>query len=270
VCNRSPAKVDECVARAKRELGTNASNLSGFHDPKDFVASLSKPRTVMFLVQAGSAVDQCIDHFRTLLEPGDMLIDGGNEYFHNTVRRGKDLEKDNILYMGMGISGGEEGARKGPALMPGGPKEGFDRIEPIIKAVAAQTSSGPCTTYIGPDGAGNYVKMVHNGIEYGDMQLISEAYCILKSVGKLSNSELSAVFAEWNKGELDSFLIEITSTILGKKDEEVYTTSVPAQLVKTDASKHLVDVVLDKTGNKGTGKMTMKEAADSSIAVGTM
>jgi len=172
--------------------------------------------------------------------------------------------------MGMGISGGEEGARKGPALMPGGPREGFERIEPIIKAVAAQTASGPCTTYIGPDGSGNFVKMVHNGIEYGDMQLISEAYAILKTVGKLSNAELAQVFAEWNKGELDSFLIEITSHILAKKDEDVYTNAVPAVLVKTDASKYLVDVVLDKTGNKGTGKMTMKEAADSSIAVGTM
>lgn len=166
MCNRSPQKVDECVARAQRELGDKAANLRGFKDPKEFVESLAKPRTVMFLVQAGAAVDQSIELFKTLLEPGDLLIDGGNEYFHNTRRRGEDLKKHNILYMGMGISGGEEGARRGPALMPGGPKEGFDRIEPIIKAVAAQTPDGPCTTYIGPDGAGNYVKMVHNG-EFG-------------------------------------------------------------------------------------------------------
>ena len=270
VCNRSPAKVDECVARAKRELGGKAGNLRGFHAPKDFVASLAKPRTVMFLVQAGAPVDQSIELFKGLLEPGDMLIDGGNEYFHNTVRRGEALKPTGILYMGMGISGGEEGARHGPSLMPGGPREGFNRIEPIIKAVAAQVPDGPCTAYMGPDGAGNYVKMVHNGIEYGDMQLISEAYMILKLVGGMSNAELSRVFADWNKGDLDSFLIEITSIILAKKDEDVYTNEVPAKLLKTDASKPLVDAVLDKTGNKGTGKMTMKEAADTSIAVGTM
>jgi len=232
---------------------------------------LSKPRTVMFLVQAGSPVDQSIELFKTLLEPGDLLIDGGNEYFHNTRRRGKDLESSGILYMGMGISGGEEGARNGPALMPGGPREGYDRIEPIIKSVAAQTSFGACTTYIGPDGSGNYVKMVHNGIEYGDMQLISEAYVILKTVGECSNDELSKIFTEWNKGELDSFLIEITAKILAKKDTDVYTNEVPAKLLEgTDKSKNLVEVVLDTTGNKGTGKMTMKEAADTSIAVGTM
>jgi 6-phosphogluconate dehydrogenase len=271
VCNRSPNKVDECVARAKKELGDKADNLQGFKDPKEFVASLSKPRCVMFLVQAGAAVDSSIELFKGLLEAGDLLIDGGNEYFHNTIRRGKDLEASGILYMGMGISGGEEGARHGPSLMPGGPKEGFNRIEPIIKAVAAQVADGPCTTYIGPDGAGNYVKMVHNGIEYGDMQLISEAYMILKQVGGFSNTELANIFAEWNKGELDSFLIEITSLILAKKDVDVYTTDTPAKLHKSpDPTKSLVDLVLDKTGNKGTGKMTMKEAADTSIAVGTM
>lgn len=271
VCNRSPQKVDECVARAQKELGDKASNLQGFKDPKEFVASLIKPRTVMFLVQAGSPVDQSIELFKGLLEEGDLLIDGGNEYFHNTRRRGEDLKKNNILYMGMGISGGEEGARNGPALMPGGPKEGFDRIAPIIRSVSAQTASGPCTTYIGPDGSGNYVKMVHNGIEYGDMQLISEAYTILKSVGEIGNEEMSKIFADWNKGELDSFLIEITSKILAKHDEDVYTNEVPAKLLSgLDKKKFLVDQVLDKTGNKGTGKMTIKEAAESSIAVGTM
>ena len=155
--------MDECVARAQKELGAKASNLQGFKDPKEFVDSLIKPRTVMFLVQAGSPVDQSIDLFKGLLDEGDLLIDGGNEYFHNTRRRGQELEKAGLLYMGMGISGGEEGARNGPALMPGGPRTGFDRIQPIITSVAAQTPFGPCTTYIGPDGSGNYVKMVHNG-----------------------------------------------------------------------------------------------------------
>jgi len=206
-----------------------------------------------------------------LLENGDILIDGGNSEFTDTIRRVKYLTEKGILFVGSGVSGGEEGARNGPALMPGGPREGFDRIAPIIKAVAAQTASGPCTTYIGPDGSGNYVKMVHNGIEYGDMQLISEAYTILKTVGEINNEEMSKIFADWNKGELDSFLIEITSKILAKKDVDVYTNETPAKLLEgTDKNKHLVDQVLDKTGNKGTGKMTMKEAADSSIAVGTM
>ncbi|KAH9258320.1 6-phosphogluconate dehydrogenase (decarboxylating) [Batrachochytrium salamandrivorans] len=271
VHNRSAAKVDECVARAQKELGDKAGNLRGFKDAAEFVNSLAKPRTVMFLVQAGAPVDSSIELFKTLLEPGDLLIDGGNEYFHNTRRRGAALESTGILYMGMGISGGEEGARKGPALMPGGPKEAYDRIAPIITAVAAQTSTGACTTYIGPDGSGNYVKMVHNGIEYGDMQLISEAYTILKSVGGLSNQEIAEVFDDWNKGELDSFLVEITAKILAKKDEDVYTNEVPAKLfTKGDKTKSLVDFVLDKTGNKGTGKMTMKEAADTSIACSTM
>ena len=270
VCNRSPQKVDECVARAKRELGDKAGNLTGYKDPKEFVQSLAKPRTVMFLVQAGAPVDASIELFKGLLEPGDMLVDGGNEYFHNTVRRGDALKSSGILYMGMGISGGEEGARRGPSLMPGGPREGFDRIEPILKAVAAQVPDGPCTAYMGPGGAGNYIKMVHNGIEYGDMQLISEAYVLLRQVGGYSNAELAAIFADWNKGELDSFLIEITSIILAKRDEDVYTTDVPAKLVKTDPTKHIVDLVLDKTGNKGTGKMTIKEAADTSIAAGSM
>lgn len=259
------------MSRAVKELGEKAANLQGFKDPKEFVESLSKPRVVMFLVQAGAPVDSSIELFAGLLEEGDMLVDGGNEYYHNTVRRGKEVQKKGLLYMGMGISGGEEGARNGPSLMPGGPREGYDRIEAIIKAVAAQTASGPCTTYLGPEGAGNMVKMVHNGIEYGDMQLISEAYSILKTVGGLSNDELSKIFGDWNKGELDSFLIEITSKILGKKDVDVYTNEVPAKLLSgTDPTKNLVDLILDKTGNKGTGKMTMKEAADMSVAVGTM
>ncbi len=270
VCNRSPGKVDEILVRSKKELGDKSDNLVGFKDPKEFVQSLATPRKVMFLVQAGSAVDQCIDLFLGLLEPGDLLIDGGNEWYENSIRRAKLVESKGLMYIAMGISGGEEGARNGPSLMPGGPRKGFDLIEPIIKKCAAQTDSGPCTTYIGGDGSGNYVKMVHNGIEYGDMQLIAESYMVLKHVGKLTNPELAEVFGDWNKAELDSFLIDITAKIFAKTDSDVYTNSVPAVKIPSVDGQHLVDVILDRTGNKGTGKMTIKEGAEQSMALGTM
>lgn len=271
VCNRSPGRVDECVKRAEAELGEHKGNLAGYKDVGEFVKSIAKPRKIMFLVQAGAVVDSCIALFVQHLEKGDVLIDGGNEWYENSIRRGKSVEEKGILYMAMGISGGEEGARKGPSIMPGGPKAGFEILQPIIEKCAAQTSSGACTTYIGPDGAGNYVKMVHNGIEYGDMQLIAESYEILRVVGGLTNEELQAVFTEWNKGLLDSFLIEITSVIFGKKDVDVFTTDTPPK--KLDAAKgegYLVDKILDRTGNKGTGKMTIKEGADRATAVSTM
>lgn len=269
VCNRSPGKVDDCVKRAAEELGDKKDNLTGFKDPVEFINSLAKPRKVMFLVQAGPAVDSVIDLLLKHLEPGDIMIDGGNEWYENSIRRAKVAEKKEVMYLAMGVSGGEEGARNGPSLMPGGPKAAFDAIEPIIKKVAAQTESGPCTTYLGGAGSGNYVKMVHNGIEYGDMQLIGEAYAILKTVGGLSNEELSKVFAEWNTAELDSFLIEITSKILAKKDIDVFKTK-PFEKLEGDESSSLVDKILDKTGNKGTGKMTLKEGADRAVACGTM
>eukprot|EP00924_Labyrinthula_sp_SR-Ha-C_P015893 snap_masked-scaffold_4-processed-gene-12.28-mRNA-1 protein AED:0.00 eAED:0.00 QI:0/-1/0/1/-1/1/1/0/495 len=271
VCNRAPDKVDICVRRAKQELGDQASNLTGYKDPQEFVNSLAKPRKVMLLVKAGKPVDAVIDMLSELLEPGDILIDGGNEWYENTLRRTEKVRSKGIIYMAMGVSGGEEGARNGPSLMPGGAREGYDAIEPIIKKCAAQTSSGSCTTYIGGDGSGNYVKMVHNGIEYGDMQLIAEAYTILKTVGGFSNDELANIFQDWNNGELDSFLIEITAKIFAKRDTDVYTSAVDnAQLLQTDDSKFLVDMILDRTGNKGTGKMTIKEGADRAVAVGTM
>ncbi len=271
VCNRSAYRVDECVARAEAELGDKKGNLAGFKDPKEFVASLAKPRKLMFLVKAGAPVDKCIEQFAELLEEGDVLIDGGNEWFENSIRRAKVVEPKGILYMAVGVSGGEEGARNGPSLMPGGPREGYDLLEKILTTCAAQTDSGPCTTYIGGPGAGNYVKMVHNGIEYGDMQLIAEAYTILKTVGGMSNAELSEVFAEWNKAELDSFLIEITSIILAKKDVDVYDVNVnPPVAIEANEDVDVVDRVLDRTGNKGTGKMTIKEGATRGVAVGTM
>lgn len=194
VCNRSPEKVDTTVQRAQAEGNLP---LTGHKDIKDFVASLSVPRKVVILVVAGKAVDDTIALLAESMEPGDVIIDGGNEWFPNSIRRAKELESKSIHFVGMGISGGEEGARNGPSLMPGGPKEAYDLIEPIMSQCAAQVNDGPCTTYIGPIGSGNYVKMVHNGIEYGDMQLIAEIYDILKHAAGLNNDEISQVVHDY-------------------------------------------------------------------------
>ncbi|CAL8468885.1 g8426 [Coccomyxa elongata] len=253
VYNRSYEKTEACVTRAKKE-GLEA-NLKGFPDLKEFVASLKKPRRVMILVKAGSPVDATIDSLIPLLEPGDIIIDGGNEWYENTEKRAARVAEKGLGYLGMGVSGGEEGARNGPSLMPGGTREGYDAIEKIVTKVAAQVDDGPCVTYVGPGGAGNFVKMVHNGIEYGDMQLISEAYDVLKTVGGLSNEELVEAFNEWNSSELDSFLIEITALILAKKDED---------------GQPLVNKILDKTGMKGTGKWTVQQAAELSVPAPTI
>lgn len=254
VYNRSTSKVDETVERAKAEGNLP---LYGFHDPESFVKSIQKPRVIIILVKAGSPVDQTIKTLSAHLEKGDCIIDGGNEWYENTERRAKEAEESGLLYLGMGVSGGEEGARQGPSLMPGGSFEAYSHIEDILLKVAAQVpDSGPCVTYIGKGGSGNFVKMVHNGIEYGDMQLIAEAYDVLKSVGKLSNPELQAVFSDWNRGELLSFLVEITADIFGIKDD------------KSDG--FLVDKVLDKTGMKGTGKWTVQQAAELSVAAPTI
>ncbi|XP_064964011.1 6-phosphogluconate dehydrogenase, decarboxylating 1 isoform X1 [Musa acuminata AAA Group] len=254
VYNRTTSKVDETVERAKVE-----GNLPvyGFHDPASFVNSIQKPRVIIMLVKAGAPVDQTIATLSAHLEKGDCIIDGGNEWYENTERREKAMAELGLLYLGMGVSGGEEGARNGPSLMPGGSYEAFRYIEDILLKVAAQVpDSGPCVTYIGKGGSGNFVKMIHNGIEYGDMQLIAEAYDVLKSVGKLTNDELQHVFSEWNKGELLSFLIEITADIFGVKDDK--------------GDGHLVDKVLDKTGMKGTGKWTVQQAAELSVAAPTI
>ena len=234
VFNRSSDKTDACVARAQKEgLG---NNLHGFKDIKDFVASLERPRRVIILVKAGAPVDATIEALCEHMEEGDIIIDGGNEWYENTERRQAALKSKGIIEIGMGVSGGEEGARRGPAMMPGGDEDAYKYLAPIVEKVAAQTDDGACVTYIGPGGSGNFVKMVHNGIEYGDMQLIAEAYDILKTVGGLSNEELAAVFDDWNKSELESFLVEITASIFKKKDEY--------------ADGFLVDKVLDKTGMK--------------------
>jgi 6-phosphogluconate dehydrogenase len=215
-----------------------------------------------------SAVDELIEKFKAVIEEGDILIDGGNEWFENTERRAKDLEEVGIRYLAVGVSGGEEGARKGPSMMPGGPKDAWDCIAPIFTKVAAQVDGNACTAYLGRGGSGNYVKMVHNGIEYGDMQLIAEAYDILKHIAGMSNDELQATFAEWNRGKLQSYLIEITSIIFGKKDEDVYDKD--GNKIETDGSQYVVDKVLDCTANKGTGKMTVKQGADRGVACPTI
>merc|ERR1712072_864469 len=256
VYNRSGEKTDGCVKRAEKEGLSN--NLRGYKDFKEFVESIEKPRHIIILVKAGAPVDATIEGLSQFLEPGDCIIDGGNEWYENTERRMKQVQEKGLLYLGMGVSGGEEGARNGPLMMPGGSEEAYKRIEDILKPVSAQTNTGACVTYVGKGGAGNFVKMVHNGIEYGDMQLISEAYDILKTVGGLTNEEMHAAFVEWNKAELESYLIEISSYILEKKDD------------KKDDNSFLVDKILDKTGMKGTGKWTVQQAAELSIAAPTI
>jgi 6-phosphogluconate dehydrogenase len=228
----------------------------GHKDVAEFIASLEKPRRVIILVKAGKPVDATIDVLSEHLEAGDLIIDGGNEWFPNTLRRAEALSEKGIQFMGMGVSGGEEGARNGPSLMPGGPREAYELMLPVLSKIAAQVDDGPCVAYLGPSGSGNYVKMVHNGIEYGDMQLIAEAYELLRVVGGLSNEELADVFGAWNAGELESFLIEITEKILRKKDDA--------------GDGYLVDKILDKTGMKGTGRWTVQEAAEKSVPAPTI
>mmetsp|Transcript_12850 Transcript_12850/g.17560 ORF Transcript_12850/g.17560 Transcript_12850/m.17560 type:complete len:572 (-) Transcript_12850:229-1944(-) len=255
VFNRSSNKTDATVARAEKE--GLSDKLTGYHEMKDFVASIAKPRAVIILVQAGAPVDSTIELLSQFMEPGDVIVDGGNEWYENTERRMKQVAEKGLLYMGMGVSGGEEGARNGPSMMPGGNADAYKIIEPIVTKVAAQVDGEACVTHVGPGGAGNFVKMVHNGIEYGDMQLISEAYDILKNVGGLSNEELFDVFTQWNSSELQSFLIEITSYIFAKKDD-------------ITPEGYQVDTILDKTGMKGTGKWTVQQAAELSVAAPTI
>ena len=238
VYNRTTAKVDDFIggrAQGKSIIGT--------HSPEELVAQLKAPRRVMMMVQAGDAVDRVIDNLLPLLDPGDILIDGGNSNYQDTVRRTKELTEKGFLYIGTGVSGGEEGALKGPSIMPGGNPAAWPHVKDIFQAISAKVDDGsPCCEWVGQDGAGHYVKMVHNGIEYGDMQMIAEAYDLLRQVLGIEPQEMSEIFNEWNKGELDSYLIEITGEILAKIDDE---TGLP-----------MVDVILDTAGQKGTGKWT--------------
>ncbi|QTO22302.1 NADP-dependent phosphogluconate dehydrogenase [Burkholderia seminalis] len=247
VYNRSREKTDELIAEFP------GRNLVPTYTLEEFVASLETPRRILMMVKAGEATDATIASLKPLLEKGDVLIDGGNTHFTDTIRRNQELAQSGLHFIGTGVSGGEEGALRGPSIMPGGQRDAYDLVEPILKQIAAKAPSDgePCVAYMGPDGAGHYVKMVHNGIEYGDMQLIAESYSVLKDVAGLTNDELGAVYTEWNQGELDSYLIEITSKIFGKKDEET--------------GKHLVDVILDRAAQKGTGKWTSQNALDLGV-----
>lgn len=242
IFNRSSDKTDEVVAE------NPGKNLVPSYTVEEFVDSLEKPRRILLMVKAGEATDKTIASLTPHLDKGDILIDGGNTYYKDTIRRNRELSAQGFNFIGTGVSGGEEGALKGPSIMPGGQKEAYELVAPILEKIAARADDGDaCVAYIGADGAGHYVKMVHNGIEYGDMQLIAEAYSLLKQSLGLSNEELASTFAEWNKGELNSYLIDITKDIFTKKDED---------------GNYLVDVILDEAANKGTGKWTSQSSLD--------
>ena len=251
VYNRTAARTEEFMAGPAK-----GKNVQAAYTVEELVDALEKPHKIMLMVKAGSPVDATIEQLKPHLEPGDLIVDGGNSFFGDTERRAKELAKAGINYIGTGVSGGEYGALWGPSIMPGGQPEAWDMVKPILTAIAAKVNGEPpvvspvepCVAYIGPRGAGHYVKMVHNGIEYGDMQLIAESYDILKRIGGLSAAELHRVFAEWNEGELESYLIEITADILAKTDDE---TGQP-----------LVEVILDEAKQKGTGKWTSQNALD--------
>ncbi len=270
VYNRTTATMEKFVT----ENPDTPGGVVGCKTLEDFVQSLARPRKIIILVKAGKPTDAVIDSLAPLLQQGDILIDGGNALWTDTIRREQELKERGLRFIGSGVSGGEEGARFGPSLMPGGDADAFREIEPVWKAIAAKVDPGtgkpiegatpgkpvqggvPCTTYIGSDGAGHYVKMVHNGIEYGDMQMISEAYALLRNLFGMSAADCSGVFAEWNKGVLDSFLIEITADILRQKDPIT--------------GGAFVDVVLDTAGQKGTGKWTSANALDMGIPAPTV
>jgi len=248
VYNRTVHKVDEFMANEAK-----GTKVIGAHSLEELVGHLKRPRRIMLLVKAGAPVDEFINQLLPLLEPGDIIIDGGNSYFEDTVRRYEELKQKGILFVGSGVSGGEEGARHGPSLMPGGAPEAWPHIKAIFQSIAAKVDNGvPCCDWVGESGAGHFVKMVHNGIEYGDMQLICEAYQLLSQGLGLDNARIAEVFTEWNKGELDSYLIEITSKIFTFKDSD---------------GSYLLDHILDAAGQKGTGKWTVVSALDNAAPI---
>ena len=247
VFNRTTSKVDQFVGGRGK-----GKKLVGCHTVNDLVAALKRPRKIMIMVKAGQPVDDVIDELVPLLEPGDILIDGGNTHYPDSTRRARDLKAKGLLFVGTGVSGGEEGALKGPSIMPGGNPDAWPSVKPIFQAIAAKVPDGtPCCDWVGPEGAGHYVKMVHNGIEYGDMQLICEAYDLLKTLLGMAPPALHDVFTRWNKGPLDSYLIEITRDILAFNDPET--------------GRPMVDLILDKAGQKGTGKWTVTSALDLGV-----
>jgi len=242
VFNRTVSKVDKFIEGPAAD-----TQVIGTHSIEEFISTLKRPRKVMLMVKAGEAVDAFIETLLPHLEPGDIIIDGGNSHFPDTERRCKELDEKGILFLGTGISGGEEGARHGPSMMPGGNPKAWPHVKEIFQSIAAKAEGRPCCDWVGEGGAGHYVKMVHNGIEYGDMQLICEAYSLLRTGLGLDCDELAAIFDEWNKGELNSYLIEITSQILRVRDSD---------------GQPLIDKIADRAGQKGTGKWTVMSAAD--------
>jgi len=244
--NREPEMLDEVLAAAPGKL-------QGTRTLEEFVAALERPRRIMVMITAGKPVDMVLDALEPLLEPGDIVIDGGNSWFEDTQRREARLTARGMSFFGVGVSGGEDGARHGPSLMPGGKAEAYPRIQPILEAIAARTESGACVTHVGPDGAGHFVKMVHNGIEYADMQFIAEAYDLLRRLGGLDAPQLARTFKAWNQGPLESFLIEITGQVFTVKDPR--------------SGGWLVDRVLDKAGQKGTGRWTAEIALRLGVAI---
>jgi 6-phosphogluconate dehydrogenase len=256
--NRFPIAVFEreqpvLEAFVARESG---KQILGARSPEEFVRSLERPRKIILLVKAGPPVDWTINLIKPFLEPGDIIIDGGNSHFKETERRQQELKEAGLFMIGSGTSGGEKGALLGPSLMPGGDKDAYEQIRPIWEAIAAKVPDGPCVTYIGPGGSGHFVKMVHNGIEYGDMELIAEAYGLVRNGFGLNTDETADIFDEWNQGDLESYLIEITAKILRVKDP--------------DSGKPLVDLILDKAGQKGTGKWTSQIALDLGVPIPTI
>lgn len=250
VFNRSAKKTEEFLSKC------GSTDLKGYFTIEEFVESLELPRKIILMVRAGNAVDDTIRQLKPYLTAGDIIIDGGNSYFKQTINRNKELKAEGFYYFGVGISGGEEGARTGPAIMPGGDEKAYESIKPILTKISAKAEGEPCCHYIGGDGAGHFVKMVHNGIEYADMQLICEAYLILKNVLNMSPPDLHGVFKEWNQGELNSYLIGITSDIFTKKD--------------LDSDNYLVDMILDVAGQKGTGSWTGQAALDLGVSTPTI
>lgn len=248
VYNRSFDKTERFMAEHSSEGAFVASD-----SIEAFVASLERPRRALIMVQAGKATDAVIEQLADAMEPGDIIIDGGNSLYTDTIRREAAMSERGIHFVGAGISGGEEGALNGPSIMPGGPAESYESLGPLLESIAAQVDGTPCCTHIGPDGAGHFVKMVHNGIEYADMQVIGEAYHLLRYAAGLEPKEIAAVFREWNAGDLDSYLVEITAEVLDQVDQR---TGQP-----------LVDVIVDAAGQKGTGRWTVKAALDLGIPV---
>lgn len=247
IYNRTGSKTEKVVADHPDK------NLVPSYTIEDFVNSLETPRRIILMVKAGAPTDATIKSLLPHLDKGDVLIDGGNTFFQETMRRNEELDNSGINFIGMGVSGGEKGALEGPSLMPSGQKEAYDLVEPILKKIAAKAEDGEaCVTYVGPNGAGHYVKMVHNGIEYGDMELIAESYNLMRNLLGLSNDEISDVFNEWKDGELKSYLIDITADILTRKDD-------------LGTGKPIVDVILDRAGNKGTGKWSSQSALELGV-----